>query len=1348
MEGLAEFVDRGDLCCGELAYDIRLMEVTPLLQLMRRHRVILIVLTLFAVAMLSLGAVMPRMRPMRQAKDFLVHSIGRQAGFPLSIGSVDITATGKLRLSDVRMQKGADGAQVTAQAEEVIVGLNLWRLLLKRDYVNAVSSVHVRGLYVDLAGESAELAQLLPGQAGESGALALPFPVTVSDVTATWQGYTWHERQAHLSTHTGSGLLRISLMRSSVTGAGIPTGYSLAGSGMLSPNGIQQVNLVFSQGFPSGSVTVTGALSWGENAGWQLKINGKNVRLAPWAAEDLLRPFHLEAAVTGPFRAPEVVLSTSTLVGSDWQIDSLQAELVLPEFNAVRLKSLTAMKKQAAITLSGTIPLTALDQAELDVKVAEITSDHLPQRLATGLLNGTASVTARVHGLAPGWRIDGTAIVRQGRLFDNAFTTIKAQFQMDARQVAVTGGTAYIAGVRDAAYRFSGDYLFAQRHLDAGILAAGIPAQHALAWIKADWHAQGALHGEVRISGPIDSPAFKIIATASAGEFWRQPFRRLRLDLEYAAGTVALRGATAVTADGEMFVTGHIRNGEVDLAFSVTDAALDQAVQAGLVHAQHYAPSGVAALQKIVSLSPTGRLTAQGTIKGRSDAPRLTAEFAAAGTRLAGATAGDWSGQVTGLLTGSPGMEPWRLADGQVRLGTGMLTVSGAWFIEPPPGTTYALALSGGMTDLPLKSAAQLAQTVNRQLGGANLSQLAFFDVGTVAGTWSLQLPHIKVAVPRLTADLVLNGESAGFAYQARISGYGWRNDVQFRQIRIAAAGGTADLKGAVVDNDLQVTGTWNRLPAGIIAQLAGLSQQVGGILSGDIDIRSTQGKLQGTLAWHTPQISVEDSQLTEVSGRITANNGRLQLTRWQGTLGGRSVQLSGSLPIPAAWGNYFGTSADQRLDLTVSIPQGPLAPLVSWLQLVPSLRSGAATFSGMQAHGEMHLSVGGTLQAPQLTGSAQIAQGVLPLPAPWGSIEQIAGRVEFTGDTVRLTQASAHILGGQVTAQGEMTLKGRTSATLQGTLTGTLKPKLAGVSGEGKLNLQIGGTLANLLLSGKVQVSNTEIDLTNLPEIALGSGAVGDIGGINGRVRNAQGATLGVNIDIAVDQVRVKAASLLDVPAKGSLQLSGTLADPRLNGVLRAERGRVNYLGTFFTVEEATATFAGYQGFMPAVNLIGTTWVGHTTIALKVNGILPRLQFGLASEPYHPQAEIVAMLGWPDQIGKVGSGNPNMMAQGIVEVLQGGIELGLVSGLEETVRVGLGLDEFRIHPSLAERRVRLSFGKYLLPRIYLTYETGLFGEGGRDLNLEYQLDGGWKMNAGVRNDGEMRFGIETKIRF
>jgi hypothetical protein len=1350
MENLAEFVDRGDLCYGELAYDIRLMEVTPMLQLWQRYRVALIIFLLFITALLSLGAVLPSMQPLQQAKELLVDRISRVTGAQLSIAEVDITATGKVWLSDIQVAQVSDNAQVTAKARDILIGLNFWRLLSTRDWVRSISSVHVRELQIDAFGELDQLEELLPPRESTSGAFALPFPVTLSNITVAWQGYTWKEQQVNLSMQAKSGLMRFSLVRSSLIGKDIPAGYTLAGNGVLSSEGIQQAMLTLSQGSRSGTVTLAGALGWGADSGWQLKVSGKNVRLTPWLAEDLVRPFGLEATVTGPFRAPEIVVTTSTITGHDWQVDRLQAELALTDFSTVQLKSLAVVKKPATLTLSGIIPLTALDQAKLSVKGVDISTATLPQWMQALPFTGVASVTAQVHGLAPGWWIDGNAIVRQAALFGNAFTTLQAQLRIDAQQVAITAGTAYIAGVRDPAYRFSGEYKVVEQYLDVNILAAGIPAQHALAWPQLNWHAQGTLNGEVRIIGPISQPTFRVIATAPSGEFWHQPFRRLYLDLEYVAGVTTLHRTTAETADGEVTLNGFVHDGNVDLAFSVTDAALEKAVQAGLVHAEHYAPGGIAPLQQIIHLAPTGQVSAQGVIKGNSVAPRLTAEFTTTQTRLVGVTAGNWSGQVTGLVTGKPGIEPWRLTNGKVRLGNGTLTLSGAWVMEPAAGATQTLSLTGSVADLPLGLATQLGQAINKKLGGVDLSQLALLDTGTVDGAWSLNLPHLKVVIPRLTADLKFKGKLAGFDYQAQISGYGWRNDVQLKQIRITAAGGTAELQGAVVNNDLQITGNWTNLPAGIIATLAGVPQPVGGILSGDIDVRSTQGQIQGTLTWRTPQISVENSQLKQASGRIVATNGRLQLTQWQGTLGERPIQLSGSLPIPSGWGRYFGANAAQHLDISVLIPQGPLGPLVSWLQLVPALRNGATILNGMQAQGELQLHIGGTLQAPLFSGSAKLAQGVLPLPPPWGSAEQISGQLEFTGNSIRLVQASARVLGGQVTAQGEVTLKPGTMATLKGTLSANLQPKIAGISGESKLNLQISGTLAHPVLSGKAQVTKADIDLTNLPAIALSSATGADIGGFNGNgnEKQKQGTTLGFNIDIAIDQVRVRAASLLDVPAKGNLQLGGTLNEPRLNGVLRAERGRINYLGTFFTVEEGSATFAGYQGLMPNINLVGTTWVGNTTVALQVRGILPQLQFSFASEPYRSQADIVAMLGWPNQIGKVGSGNPNIMAQGIVEALQGGIELGLVSGLEETVRASLGLDEFRIHPSLAERRVRLSFGKYLLPRIYLTYETGLFGEDHQDLNLEYQLDNGWKVSAGVRDDGEIRFGVETKVRF
>lgn len=88
------------------------------------------------------------------------------------------------------------------------------------------------------------------------------------------------------------------------------------------------------------------------------------------------------------------------------------------------------------------------------------------------------------------------------------------------------------------------------------------------------------------------------------------------------------------------------------------------------------------------------------------------------------------------------------------------------------------------------------------------------------------------------------------------------------------------------------------------------------------------------------------------------------------------------------------------------------------------------------------------------------------------------------------------------------------------------------------------------------------------------------------------------------------------------------------------------------------------------------------------------------------------------------------------------------MGNLEEVVRNGLRLDEFRLEPDLAGERIRISAGKYLLPRVYLSYGQSAAPDATGRLALEYKLGNDWVMSAGIREDGEKEIGIEAKFRF
>jgi autotransporter translocation and assembly factor TamB len=204
------------------------------------------------------------------------------------------------------------------------------------------------------------------------------------------------------------------------------------------------------------------------------------------------------------------------------------------------------------------------------------------------------------------------------------------------------------------------------------------------------------------------------------------------------------------------------------------------------------------------------------------------------------------------------------------------------------------------------------------------------------------------------------------------------------------------------------------------------------------------------------------------------------------------------------------------------------------------------------------------------------------------------------------------------------------------------------------------------------------------------------------------------------------------------------------LKGELTSRYGRLNYLGTDFVIEEVTAGFLPHQGFRPEISLSASSWIGEYIIAMMMSGSYPDLHIRLASEPPLSQQEIMAMLRWPGHEnkaeGELGSGGAIFGI--LLDILQGSVQRELVGEMENTLRDELGLDMLHLEPDLFQRSLRIMAGKYVLPKVYLTYERSLFSEPREELRLEYRFGSGWKLSGGLSKDSGFSLKMEMKTRF
>ena len=207
-----------------------------------------------------------------------------------------------------------------------------------------------------------------------------------------------------------------------------------------------------------------------------------------------------------------------------------------------------------------------------------------------------------------------------------------------------------------------------------------------------------------------------------------------------------------------------------------------------------------------------------------------------------------------------------------------------------------------------------------------------------------------------------------------------------------------------------------------------------------------------------------------------------------------------------------------------------------------------------------------------------------------------------------------------------------------------------------------------------------------------------------------------------------------------GNLQVEeepGQIA--RGTGTINIVEGRYRAYGQRLDIENGRLLFTGGPLTNPGLDLRAVRISNNVTSGIKVRGRLQQPQLELFSIPAMGQTDTLSylLLGRPMEgaSGEEGA----MMAQAA-------LALGLAGGdqLARTIGDRFGLDEMRVESSDSGDQASLVVGRYLSPRLYVSYGVGLI-ESFNSLNLRYQISEKWQLKAvsGENQGADFLYSIE-----
>ncbi|ABL00858.1 translocation/assembly module TamB domain-containing protein [Pelobacter propionicus] len=741
-------------------------------------------------------------------------------------------------------------------------------------------------------------------------------------------------------------------------------------------------------------------------------------------------------------------------------------------------------------------------------------------------------------------------------------------------------------------------------------------------------------------------------------------------------------------------------------------------------------------------------------------------------TLVAGFGDARWRGTIS-RLAGRDAAGPWALS-APARFSVG----SGRFFLSPlrlSAGTAEYLQISVDLAPNPLVGELQ-AQWAGLNLGRFN----PFLKDGRITGNSNgalrlgfLPAKRLSLAGNVLASGTVTTGGRSMTFSRGLLTVNGGDRGLRLDMELATATGGSLRANfssSAPLTLALPERGT-------LAAELEGidLGPLKAWLPSGTVVEGRLSGRMDGaTLAGQRFQLN-GSAQLSGGSVRRATPDGEMKLIfrtaelswAWHGEA------LSGELSL--AMEQYGQLRADFRLPVAARLPvaPNPRAPLsVSLDGRFQEKGMLAALFPGVlrETSGELdaHCRIGGSWDAPQLEGRLNLARAGASLPSAGIHLKDVQLSARLERDLILIDSLRAVSGPGQISATARITLADWRVSGLKGTIRGenfqaVSFPELHML---GSPDLSFEGTPQRLTVRGELRIPEMRINGASSRTLVSPSSDVIREGNIAPAATESP-PILDARVRVLLgERVRVKASGI-DASLGGSMDLAMNGLDKiTSSGEIRVVKGKFSTYGVNLDIVRGRLFFTGGPIHRPTLDFLALRTIGDVRAGVTVAGTLQRPVTRLYSEPAMQDSDILAyvVLGHPMS----GNGSQtNLMAKAAGALLgssQASVlfyrirdQLGL-SSLEVQDGGGvsgtMGYKPLQVTPpgSVASTQqgsvadTALSVGKYLTPKLYISYGRSLF-TGSNLVRLRYDIFRNWQIETQAGNESSVDLYYKLEFR-
>ena len=382
-------------------------------------------------------------------------------------------------------------------------------------------------------------------------------------------------------------------------------------------------------------------------------------------------------------------------------------------------------------------------------------------------------------------------------------------------------------------------------------------------------------------------------------------------------------------------------------------------------------------------------------------------------------------------------------------------------------------------------------------------------------------------------------------------------------------------------------------------------------------------------------------------------------------------------------------------------------------------------------------LTVAGTRTDPVLAGNATLQGFAAELPAL--GLDLTEGRIEL-----RSRGAQAADIRGQVrSGQGVLEVEGfyDAAADAEETLALTLKGDTVTVAGLPELTAAASPDLTLNLKDGKLRLRGTvEVPLARLEleRLQTATRPSSDVVIVDAESGAAQEPGIALDSDVTVklgDDVALNGFGL-----KG--KVSGQLAVRDRPGRATVARGGVEVTGEYkaygqdLKITRGRLAYASTPVDNPSLDIRAQREIDDITVGVQVRGTALAPELTLWSNPALDQAEQLSYLVLGRPLRSASQADGAQLSQAAAAI--GG------NLLAKRLGTRLGLDEVGVADNRALGGAALTVGKYLSPKLYVSYGVALFGTG-QVVTFKYLLSRVWsvQIDSGTENRAALNYRLE-----